>query len=675
MMNPLLKDSTLPFEAIDFKSFSEEDYLPALDEAIVIAHKKFDEIKGTSDLTFDSIIVAGESANDHLDRVVEIFYPLYSAHCTDGIARIAEEFNTKLTKFNSDISLDIELFAQIKELYDKKDSLGLNTEQMTVLKKSYKSFVRNGALLNEEEKEILRDIDQKLSTLNLNFSENVRNATNEFVLFIEDEKDLVDMPEGVIEAAKETAREKGEEGKWAFTLQYPSYVPFMKYCTNRELRKKIWTASATRATDGQYANQENIKEMLKLKQKRAKLLGYNDFPEFVLEKRMASSKEEVLSFLEGICDKAMPKAKEEYAELKAFKHELTGDDDFRVYDSAFYTEKYKKKMLDFDEEEFRPYFKLENVLNGIFIVVNKLYGLKFVEKTDLPAYANDIVVYEVQDADGSYIGLFYGDYFPRKEKRPGAWMTAFRTGGYQFGEVKRPFIMNVCNFTKPTATKPSLLTLNEVRTLFHEFGHGLHGLLTKTKYKSVSGTSVHWDFVELPSQIMENWLTEKECLDLFAVHYETGEKLSNEQIEKIKKSSQFLEGMATIRQLSFGFLDMSWHTTDPESIKDVAAFEDKHMERFQLGPKEVIGNMSCSFGHIFAGGYAAGYYSYKWAEVLDADAFELFKETGLFNQETAKKFRENILEKGGSEDPMELYKKFRGRAPNPDALLRRSGLI
>jgi peptidyl-dipeptidase Dcp len=390
---------------------------------------------------------------------------------------------------------------------------------------------------------------------------------------------------------------------------------------------------------------------------------------------MAKDSKTVMKFIDEITEKSLPKAKEDIQKLKEIKKELTGDDDLRVYDSPMYQELLKKKELDFDDEVLRPYFKLENVINGVFEIANKLFGLKFIKRDDIPKYHEDVIVYEVQDENNDFVGLYYGDFFPRAEKRPGAWMTTFRNAGLQFGEVKRPFVCNVCNFTKPTASKPSLLTLNEVLTLFHEFGHGLHGLLAKSTYKSVAGTNVYWDFVELPSQIMENWVLEKECLDLFAKHYETGESISQELIDKIKKSEQFLAGSGSLRQMSFASLDMKWHLEDPNNISSVQDFEAKAFEKYTLLPKEGIGAMSTSFGHIFSGGYSSGYYSYKWAEVLDADAFAYFKEKGIFNKEVAKSFKENILEKGGSEDPMELYKKFRGQEPTPDALLKRGGLI
>ncbi|MBT4790165.1 MAG: M3 family metallopeptidase [Halobacteriovoraceae bacterium] len=674
-MNPLLQESTKPLEAIDFDTIKVEHFLPALIQAIDEAKKNIEKIKLEKKISFDSIILMLETAADKLDIIVEVFYALHSAHCTQELSDIAEEFNQKLTDYSSDISLDSKLFGKVKQVYAIKKELELNLEQKTVLENTYKSFTRNGALLSESDKKHLREIDQKLAKLSLDFSENTRKATNDYLLVIEKKEDLAGLPEGVITGARETAKEKGHDGKWAFTLDFPSYYPFMQYCENRDLRKEIWFANATKATAEEFDNKQIILDTILARYQRAKLLGYADHPSFVLENRMAKDAKTVTSFIDDIIAKAMPRAKEDFQKLSTLKEELTGDKDFRKYDAPFYTEKLKKKELDFDDEVLRPYFKLENVLEGIFAVAKKLYGISFISREDIPKYHGDVRTYEVQDENGEYLGLFYGDYFPREEKRSGAWMTTLRPAGFQFGANKRPFVCNVCNFTKPTKDKPSLLTLNEVLTLFHEFGHGLHGILTKSQYKSVSGTNVFWDFVELPSQIMENWVMEKECLDLFAKHYETGESIPDELITKIKLSNKFLQGMGTIRQMSFSSLDMQWHTIDPTSIKDVIEFENEKLNKFDLFPIEAAVNMSCSFGHIFAGGYSSGYYSYKWAEVLDADAFAYFKDKGIFNKEVATSFKENILEKGGSQDPMELYKIFRGQEPNPSALLERGGLL
>lgn len=674
-MNPLLEKSTLEFEAIDFTKIKVEDYLPALEEAITLAKNKYEMIKKEKDISFDSIILAGESANDELDHVVEIFYALHSAHCSDELEAISQEFSEKLTEFNSNIVMDAELFKKIKEVYDIQGDLNLTSVQKRVLEHTYKDFTKNGALLSEADKNALKVIDKKLSELSLTFSENVRKYTNAYLLEIQNEQDLEGMPEGVLEAAMETAKAKKAKTKYAFTLDFPSYLPFMKYCTNRELRKELWIAASSKAYGGEFDNRSVVLETIKARRDRANILGYEDHPAFILENRMAGSAKAVSSFLEEMNMKALPKAKEEFNTLKKLKQELSGDDDFRLYDSAMYSEILKKRELDFDDEVLKPYFKLENVVDGVFTVAHKLYGLNFNERKDIPVYHEDVRVFEVKDEKNDHVGLFYTDFFPRAEKRPGAWMTTFRNAGICHGEMKRPFVTIVCNFTKPTATKPSLLTLNEVSTLFHEFGHALHGLMTKVQYKSVAGTNVYWDFVELPSQVMENWVLEKECLDIFAKHYETGADMPEDLIKKVKKTERFLQGLGTLRQNSFATLDMNWHMADPDRVKDVAEFEKKSLAPFQLYPDEGIGSMSTSFGHIFAGGYSSGYYSYKWAEVLDADAFSVFKENGIFDKKTAQKFKENILEKGGSVDPMDLYKAFKGSEPSPDALLKRAGLI
>ena len=674
-MNPLLKESSAPFEAFDFSELKVEHFIPALEAAIKEAKENLEKLKLETDITFDNIILKEETSADRLDLVCEIFYALHSAHCTDELSAIAPEFNEKLTSYASDVSLDSELFAKIKETYDKRDRLNLSTEQKTVLENSYQGYVRNGALLNEKDKEKLRTIDQNLSQLSLKFSENLRKATNAYVLFIDNKDDLAGLPEGIIEAALEEGKRRDREGEYAFTLEYPSYLPFMQYADNRELRKTLWMASAAKATEGEFDNKPVILEIVKFRKERAELLGFMDHPSFVLERRMAKKPEAVTSFIEEMISKAKGQAQTDANELKAFKKKVSGDESFEPYDTFYYREKLKKEKLDFDDEVLRPYFKLENVLDGIFQVAKKLYGISFKERQDIPKYHEEVKTFEVLDEKEQFVGLFYGDYFPRAEKRSGAWMTTLRQSGFQFGEVKRPFVCNVCNFTKPSKTKPSLLTLNEVLTLFHEFGHGLHGLLSKTQYKSVSGPNVFWDFVELPSQIMENWVLEKECLDLFAKHYETGETIPIDLIEKIKKAQQFQEGLATMRQMSFAKLDMQWHLADPKNVNDVFSFEEKIMKDFEFFGSSDKGHMSCSFGHIFAGGYSSGYYSYKWAEVLDADAFSYFQENGIFDTTIAKSFKENILEKGGSEDPMVLYKNFRGQEPTPDALLKRGGLI
>jgi peptidyl-dipeptidase Dcp len=672
-MNPLLNNSKINHEAIEYDKIKAEHFLPALEEAIEIAKAGYAEIKSEENITFETIIEKAEEATSRLDQIADIYYALYGAECTEEINEISEKVSDLLTNFSSDISLDPNIFDKYKKLYDSGSELTLSKEQETLLEDSYKSFTRNGALLDEEGKKRLRAIDEELSKISLKFSDNGRNATNDFVLFVE-EKDIKGMPEGVVEAAKSTAKEKGENDKYAFTLHFPSYFPFMQYCQNRELRKKMHIASSSKCIDGEYSNLENIKNTLKLREERARLLGYTNHAEFVLEKRMAKKPETVMTFLNNILEKALPQAKAEFQELSDFFEKESGEKGFQKYDAPFYLEKYKIAKLDFDEEELRPYFKLENVIQGAFDVASKLYNLEFKELTDIPKYHGDVKTYEITDEKG-LVGVLYADFFPRETKRSGAWMTDIRKQGLQFGEVKRPLVSIVCNFTKPTETKPSLLSLYEVETLFHEFGHALHGLLSRCKYRSTAGTSVLWDFVELPSQIMENWVGEKEVLSMFAKHYQTDEVIPDDLIEKIKKSSKFLQGLPTLRQLSFGFLDMAFHSTEADKVTDILAFEKDIMAKFDLYPSISNTSMACSFGHIFAGGYAAGYYSYKWAEVLDADAFEAFKEKGLFDQTVAKSFKENILERGGSDDPSELYRKFRGRDADEAALLRRSGLL
>lgn len=674
-MENLLKLSGLRFDAIPYDKIKGEDYIPALKKAMERGKENIAKIKKIENPTFENTIVALETSDDEVSYIAGVYYGLYSAHCTDDIQKISEEFSTLLTKYNNDITLDLEIFEKVKYVYDNQDKEDLTREQKRVLDKFYKSFTRNGALLNDEQKDQIRKIDEEMAKLDMQFTENVRNATNDYIQIIDNEKDLEGMPEAVVEAAKAEATKREMPDKWVFTLQYPSYGPFMQYCQNRELRAKFSEAASNKAFGGKFDNTANVKRMIELKDERAKLLGYKNHSYFILEERMAQTPETVFKFLEDLHAKAVPAAKRDKQKLVDLKKELTGDDDFQRYDSAFYTEILKKRELDLDDEILRPYFKLENVVSGVFDIATKLYDIKFKEAPDLPVFHQDVKVYEVYNMDDSFIGLFYTDFFPRDEKRPGAWMNDIISQGMMFGKIRHPHVSITCNFTKPTPTKPSLLTLNEVLTLFHEFGHALHGLLSKCHYRSVAGTNVYWDFVELPSQIMENWVTEKECLDLFAVHYETGEKIPAELVEKIKKTGQFLEGLATLRQLSFGFLDMKLHNTPPSEITDIAKFEDDVMKDYDPYPR-IGGNMLCSFGHIFPhGGYSSGYYSYKWAEVLDADAFEAFKEKGIFDKTTAKAFKENILEKGGSIDAMETYENFRGHKPDVEPLLRRAGLL
>jgi peptidyl-dipeptidase Dcp len=571
--------------------------------------------------------------------------------------------------------LNAELFAKVKTIHENKASLLLSPEQTTLLNEKYKSFSRNGANLSEDKKIKLREIDKELSKTSLKFGENALAETQSYQLHLTDEKELSGLPEGTIEAARSLAKSQNKEG-WIFTLDYPSYVPFVTYADNRELRKKIAIAFGAKGfQNNELDNQQNVFKIAKLRFDRAQLLGYATHAHFVLEERMAESPEKVKTFSKDLLEKAKPAAVREFTDLKAFAKKLHGIEQLEKWDGAYYSEKLKQQLFSLDDEQLKPYFQLEKVLNGAFTIASRLYGLTFTEVFDIDKYHEEVTTYEVTDTENELVAVFYADFFPRKGKRNGAWMTSYKSQFVKDGINERPHISNVCNFTKPTETKPSLLTFNEVLTLFHEFGHGLHGMLANTSYPSLSGTSVYWDFVELPSQVMENWCYEPEALALFATHYQTGEIIPIELVQKIKESANFQEGMATMRQLSFGLLDMGWHGQDPSSITDIKAFETEQFADTKLYPEVQENAMSTSFSHIFQGGYSAGYYSYKWAEVLDADAFEFFQEKGIFNKEVADKFKNNILSKGGTESPRILYKRFRGHEPSPDALLKRAGLL
>lgn len=665
------KHNTAPFSQIKI-----EDYVPAFQEGIKLAKAEIDAIVNNPDApTFENTIAAMDYSGDTLDRLSSVFFNLNSAETNDEMQKIAQEVSPWLSELGNDIRLNADLFAKVKAVYDQKESLNLNPEQTTLLDKKYKSFSRNGANLPEDKKNQLREIDKELSKLSLQFGENVLAETNNFELHLTDEKDLSGLPEGTIEAARLLAKNQEKEG-WIFTLDHPSYVPFLTYADNRELRKKMAIAFGAKGfQNNEFNNEENVLKIAKLRHERANLLGYKTHAHFVLEERMAESPEKVFSFLNDLLAKAKPAAQKEFDELTSFAKKLDGIEQLEKWDGAYYSEKLKQQLFNLDDEKLKPYFQLEKVLDGAFTVAKKLYGLTFTEVFDIDKYHEEVTTYEVRDAENNLVSIFYADFFPRKGKRNGAWMTSFKSQYVKDGVNERPHISNVCNFTKPTETKPSLLTFNEVTTLFHEFGHGLHGMLANTTYPSLSGTSVYWDFVELPSQIMENWCYEPEALALFANHYETGEIIPIEYVQKIKESASFQEGLATLRQLSFGLLDMAWHGQDPTNITDLKTFETEQFANTQLYPDVKENAMSTAFSHIFQGGYSSGYYSYKWAEVLDADAFEFFQENGIFNEEVAKKFKDNVLSKGGTEHPMILYKRFRGQEPKPEALLKRAGLL
>ncbi len=665
------KYNTAPFSKI-----KNEDFLPAFIKGIELAKAEIDAIvRNPIKPTFENTIEALAFSGDLLDRISSIFFNLNSAETNDEIQKIAQEVSPLLSEFGNDVRLNPDLFARVKTVYEQRDKLNLNPEQTTLLDKKYKSFSRNGANLPEDKKNQLREIDKELSKLSLQFGENVLAETQAYQLHIANESDLAGLPEGTIEAARSLAKSQEKEG-WTFTLDHPSYVPFVTYANNRELRKKMAIAFGAKGfQNNEFDNQEIVLKIAKLRFDRAQVLGYATHAHFVLEERMAESPEKVKTFSNDLLEKAKPAALKEFAQLTAFAKELDGIDHLEKWDGAYYSEKLKQKLFNLDDEILKPYFQLEKVLDGAFAVAQKLYGITFEEIYEVDKYHEEVKTYAVKDEDDQLVAVFYADFFPRKGKRNGAWMTSFKSQYIKKEINERPHISIVCNFTKPTETKPSLLTFNEVTTLFHEFGHALHGMLANTTYPSLSGTSVYWDFVELPSQILENWCYEPEALALFAYHYETGEMIPMELVHKIKESASFQEGMATMRQLSFGLLDMGWHAQDPSNIKDIKAFETEQFAATQLYPDVKENAMSTSFSHIFQGGYSSGYYSYKWAEVLDADAFEYFQEKGIFNKEVATKFKENVLSKGGTEHPMILYKRFRGQEPKPEALLRRAGLV
>ncbi len=675
-MNILTQKFQTKYDTAPFSQIKNDHFFPAFQEGIALAKVEIDAIvNNPAAPTFENTIEAMAFSGDILDRISSIFFNLNSAETNDELQKIAQEVSPLLSEFSNDIRLNADLFAKVKAVYEQKDQLNLNPEQTTLLDKKYKSFSRNGANLSEDKKLQLREIDKELSKLSLQFGENVLTETNAFQMHLTDEKDLSGLPEGTIEAARALAKSQDQQG-WIFTLDHPSYIPFLTYADNRELRKKMAIAFGAKCfQNNEQDNQAIVLKIAKLRFDRANLLGYATHAHFVLEERMAQTPEKVTSFLQDLLAKAKPAAEREFKQLTQFAAALDGIEQLEKWDGAYYSEKLKQQLFNLDDEKLKPYFQLEKVLAGAFTIAQKLYGLTFTEIFDIDKYHDEVTTYEVKDQNGNLVSIFYADFFPRKGKRNGAWMTSFKSQYIKDGVNERPHISNVCNFTKPTETKPSLLTFNEVTTLFHEFGHGLHGMLANTTYPSLSGTSVYWDFVELPSQIMENWCYEAEALALFATHYETGEMIPMELVEKIKESASFQEGMATMRQLSFGLLDMGWHGQDPSGISDLKAFETEQFAATQLYPDVKENAMSTAFSHIFQGGYSSGYYSYKWAEVLDADAFDYFKEKGIFNTEVATKFKDNVLSKGGTEAPMILYKRFRGQEPKPEALLKRAGLV
>jgi peptidyl-dipeptidase Dcp len=673
MNNPLLADFNTPFSNVPFEDIKEEHFLPALKEAIAMGLAEVESICIQEEApTFKNTILALELVGEKVSKVAEVFFNLNSAETNDTIQSIAREFSPLLSSYRNDIMLNEALFARVAKVWEQ-DQANFTGEDLILLEKSYKSFARNGIKLKGEDKQALRGIDEELSSLSLKFGENVLAETNAFELF-QKADDLAGLPDYALASAAEEAKAKGREGEYLITLQAPSYIPIMTYAANRSLRESLFRAFGSKAFKGnEHDNKETVKRLVALRHKRAQLLGFKNHADYVLQERMAKSKHTVDAFLDELLDVSKSACADELKALQDFAKELDGIEQLEKWDVAYYSEKLKQKTFDIDDSMLKPYFQVDKVIDGAFAVAEKLYGISFQARSDIQKYHPDVISYEVKDKDGSHLALLYADFFPRSGKRNGAWMTSYQGQRNFDGLEKRPHISIVCNFTKPTADSPSLLTFNEVLTLFHEFGHALHGILADTKYESLSGTSVLWDFVELPSQIMENWCYEKECLDLFAKHYQTGELIPAKLIERLKKSATFMEGYATLRQVGFARLDMNWHGTEPSDLS-VGDFEEMVFAETQLMPSQADTNMSCSFSHIFQGGYSAGYYSYKWAEVLDADAFELFKERGLFNSEVASAFRK-LLSSGGAVDPAELYRQFRGQNPDPKALLRRAALI
>ena len=676
MKNPLLTESPLPFGAPQFDKIENEHYLPAFEEGIAEAKAEIDAIiANEEEPTFENTIEAMEFAGGKLNSAASVFYALMEAHTNEQMQQIAEEISPMLTEYSMYVSLNADLFERVKAVYEKRNELGLDVDQMKLLEDNYKSFVRGGANLSDEDKVLYSQWSEELSLATLQFSKNVLAATNAYTLNITDEADLAGLPEYVKTMAAETAADKGLEG-WAFTLDAPSYSPFLQYSEKRELRKQIWTAYNTRALGGEFDNTEVVRKIVDLRIKIANILGYETYADYALEERMAKDKKTAVDFIMNLLKPSLEFAKKDVAEVFAYARK-NGFEGKRLesWDFGYWSERYKEAEYSLSAEELKPYFQLESCIDAVFGLASRLYGISFEERNDLPVYHEDVKVYEVKDTDGSHLALFYADFFPRASKRGGAWMTSFRDQSIKDGVEKRPHITIVSNFTKPTADAPALITHDELTTFLHEFGHALHGMFAEGRYPSLTGTSVSRDFVELPSQIMENWAFEPEYLNSFAKHYQTGEPIPAELIEKIVAAKNYLAGYAQVRQLHYGWLDMSWHTLTELPAESTIEFESKALAPYAVMPAVEGAAFSGSFSHIFSGGYSAGYYSYKWAEVLEADAFSLFKEKGIFNTEVAASFRENILSKGGTMDEAVIYRNFRGHDPQPEALMEKLGLV
>jgi len=674
--NPFFSEYDTPFGVPPFEKIKEEHYLPAIKKGIEEQGKEIEVIVNSqSDPTFENSVVALEESGALLTKVSDVFYNMTSAKTSDRIQEIARDASPLFSQHRDDIMLNPELFKRIKAVYDQRDDLDLTQEQSKLLEETYKQFVRSGANLDDSDKAKLRELNKQLSMLSLQFGENVLDENNEFELVLTDKADLAGLPESVISAATETATERGHEGAWVFTLHKPSLIPFLQYSNKRALREKMFIGYINRGDhDNKYDNKTVLKKMVSLRVKRAHLLGYQSHADYILAENMAKNPKNVYDLLDKVWKPAIKKAKQEAKELHGLIDDAGKSFKLQPWDWWYYAEKLRKQKYDLDDSMLRPYFPLNQVRKGAFEVAHRLYGLTFEERTDIPKYDKDVRVFEVKDKDGSHLGILYTDYYPRASKEGGAWMNSYRKESHLHGNQITPVIVNVFNFTKPTGDSPALLSFEEASTLFHEFGHALHGLLSKVTYHSLSGTAVPRDFVELPSQVMENWAAEPEVLKMYAKHYKTGKIIPDELIEKIRKARHFNQGFATVEYLAASYLDMDWHTLTDTTQQNVHRFENESLNRIGLIPEIVVRYRSPYFSHIFAGGYSSGYYSYIWAEVLDADTFQAFKETSLFDQKTATAFRENVLERGGTEDPMVLYKRFRGAEPSIEPLLERRGL-
>ena len=690
--NPLLrKENTHRLKAIPFDEIKLEHYLPAIEEGIKIARAEIEEIKNNPEApSFENTILPLDNGGEELEFAATVYFNLLGAHSDAEFKALAQKISPMLAEFGSSISTDPKIFARVKAVYeaevqgkakpempkDFSDKEALKkAERYRLIERKYQGFIRGGAMLKDEDKKRFTEIAMELSALSPKFSDNVLNATNKFELHITDPKDVEGIPAGALDAAEFLAKRKGKESGWMFSLQPSSVMPLLTYCKNRAIREKVQKAYSSRAFKDDFDNQEIIKRTLQLRKERAELLGYKNHAEYVLEDRMAGSVETAREFLDRIYEVAYPKAIEEREAVAKLAKELDGLDELQSWDWSYYSNKLKEKLFAYDPEELRPWFKVENVIDGLFKVVNKIYGITMKQVHDVPVYHEDVTTWEAHDKDGSYLGLLYIDLFPRETKRGGAWKSSLHGQGMYADGMRRPQVLIVGSLTPSTDKSPSLLRMDEARTVFHEFGHALHSLLADGYYHPLSGTSVLWDFVELPSQIMENWLLEKEALNLFARHYQTGEALPDELLDKVISAKNFNAATASIVQLRYANLDFDWHVSDPKEIQDVADFEDKATKRFNLLPKVPDTLVSCAFAHIFAGGYAAGYYSYKWAEALEADAWSMFDQNGIFDNETADRFRQYILSRGNAFPPDELFEAFRGRPLDPDALLKRDGLL